>query len=591
MNSQQILVFVILAVTLGLFAWGRLRYDLVALISLFAAICAQIVKPEDAFKGFADDIVIIVGSALVVSAGIGRSGIAEAVIAPIARYMRSSEMQVVVLAGTVAVLSAFMKNIGALAIFMPIAFQISKKSETPVSRLLMPMSFAALLGGNMTLIGTSPNIIASRERTEILGHPFQMFDFMPVGLALTLAGVAFLAFGWRLLPRSRQAAPTKEDRFQVEDYQSEAVVGPKSTVIGKTVGDLEEMSEGEVTVTGIQRGSHEYVPARHWHLSEGDSLMLQCNAHALARLVDKAKLELRHDKELAPQPQGESDDVVVEAVITPSSIMVGNTAEELRLRDRYRLNLLALSRHGQTPKGAIRRLRFDAGDLIVLRGHADEVMQRLSDLGCIPLAERNLEIGRRPPMWLAPSILTVAMIVAGSGTATVAIAFFGAAVLMVMTGAVRLDEAYQAIDWPILILLGGLIPVSESLRTSGDADLIANWLSQISQTLPPMGSLALILIAAMAVTPFLNNAATVLMMAPIGAGFADRLHLNADPFLIAVAVGAACDFLTPVGHQCNTLVMGPGGYRFGDYWKLGLPLSILVAVAGTFLIATFWPLQ
>jgi di/tricarboxylate transporter len=590
MTVEQATVVVILAGTLGLLAWGRIRYDVVALAALLVAIAAGVVRPEKAFLGFGDDIVIIVGSALVVSAAVGKSGIAESLIRSLAPRMSSSEIQVAVLASTVAVLSAFMKNIGALAIFMPIAFQVARRAGTPASRLLMPMAFAALLGGLMTLIGTSPNVVVSRMREEIMGEPFRMFDFLPVGLVLTFAGIVFLVFGWRLLPQTR-AATAPDTLFSIEDYQAEVLLPPESPLVHKTVRDLEELGEGDITVAAIIRERHHrYVPTGRWTLFAGDILVLHCDAHALSRIVKSAKLELAHDKELENIDAPQKDLAVVEGVVTPGSLMIGSNVEMLRLRDRYGVNLLALSRHGTRITEPLRYATFEAGDLVVLRTRADEVSHRLAVLGCLPLAERNLEIGRPRRPYLAPIVTAAAMGLAASGLTSVAVAFFGAAVLLVLLGALRLNEAYASIEWPILLLLGALIPISQALSATGGSDVIAGWLAGAAHNLPPIGALALILIAAMAVTPFLNNAATVLMMAPIGASFAAQLGLNPDPFLMAVAVGAACDFLTPFGHQCNTLVMGPGGYRFGDYGRLGMPLSVIVMVLGTFAIAAVWPL-
>jgi di/tricarboxylate transporter len=589
---EQGIILAILAGSLALFAWGRIRYDLVALAALLAAIGSGVVAPEHAFRGFGDDIVIIVGSALVVSAAVARSGMAEAVVRPLSPYLRTSTRQVLALATTVALLSAFMKNIGALAIFMPIAFQIARRHDVPVSRLLMPMSFASLLGGVMTLIGTSPNVVVSRMREDLVGAPFAMFDFLPVGLLLTVVGICFLAVAWRLLPRARETAATPESLYSIEDYQAEVLLPAQSPVAEKTVREFEELAEGDVAIAAIIREQfRRYVPSGHWPLFPGDILVLQCDARALERIVAAAKLELLHDKELTTGVLGDKDTAIGEAVVTPRSPLIGHTAEGLHLRDRYGVNLLALSRHGQRIHRRLRRIRFAAGDLVVLRVRADEVGERLAALGLIPLAERKLQLGRLRRPYLAPAIAALAMLLAAAGVTSVATAFFAAAVLVVLVGALRIGEAYDSIEWPILILLGALIPVSEALATTGASELIAGWLAGAAQSLPPLGALALVLAAAMAVTPFLNNAATVLMMAPIGVSFAAQLGLAADPFLMAVAVGAACDFLTPFGHQCNTLVLGPGGYRFGDYWRLGLPLSLIVVVLGTFAIGLVWPLR
>lgn len=591
MSFSQAAAFSIVIGMVVLFIWDRIRYDVVALGALLAAVACGIVPVDKAFSGFSDDIVIIVASALVVSAAVGRSGIVELMLQPFVRHMKTTNSQVAILVSIVTVLSGFMKNIGALAIFMPIAFQISRRTGKPASRLLMPLSFGSLLGGVATLVGTSPNIIVSRMREDIVGEPFRMFDFAPVGAGLAAAGVLFLVFGWRLLPRKRGRGPG-DQMFSIENYTTEVRLTPGSPLVGKTVFDLESMAEADITVSGIIREQYRrYVPSGTWTLFADDILVLEGETHALEKLVKDAKLELigmKKDGKVASARRGEVG--MVEAVVTQGSQMIGRSAEQLSLRERFGVNLVAVSRRGRQISQRLRRVRFQQGDLLVLQGVRDAMPERLAALGCLPLAERNLQLGRKRHVYLPISVLAVAMVLVAIQAVSVTIAFFGAAVVLLLARVLSPQEAYEVVDWPILILLGALIPVSDALRTTGGTDLIAGWLSGAAAALPPVGALGLILTVAMAVTPFLNNAATVLVMAPIGAGLAQRLGLSPDPFLMAVAVGAACDFLTPIGHQCNTLVMGPGGYRFGDYWRLGLPLSVLVVVLGTFLISVFWPM-
>ncbi|UEM22057.1 SLC13 family permease [Skermanella mucosa] len=591
MSFSQAAAFSIVIGMVVLFIWDRIRYDVVALGALLAAVVCGIVPVDKAFSGFSDDIVIIVASALVVSAAVGRSGIVETILQPFVGHMKTTDSQVAILVSIVTVLSGFMKNIGALAIFMPIAFQISRRTGKPASRLLMPLSFGSLLGGVATLVGTSPNIIVSRMREDIVGEPFRMFDFAPVGAGLAAAGVVFLVFGWRLLPRKRGRGPS-DQMFSIENYTTEVRLTPGSPLVGKTVFDLESMAEADITVSGIIReGYRRYVPSGTWTLFADDLLVLEGETHALEKLVKDAKLELigmKKDGKVASARRGEVG--MVEAVVTQGSQMLGRSAEQLNLRERFGVNLVAVSRRGRQISQRLRRVRFQQGDLLVLQGVKDAMPETLAALGCLPLAERNLQLGRKRHAYLPISVLAIAMVLVAIQAVSVTIAFFGAAVVLLLTRVLSPQEAYEVVDWPILILLGALIPVSDALRTTGGTDLIAGWLSGAAAALPPLGALGLILTVAMAVTPFLNNAATVLVMAPIGAGLAQRLGLNPDPFLMAVAVGAACDFLTPIGHQCNTLVMGPGGYRFGDYWRLGLPLSVLVVVLGTFLISVFWPM-
>jgi di/tricarboxylate transporter len=591
MTLDQGMAFAIVAAMMALFVWGRIRYDLVAMLGLLAAIAAGIVPFDQAFTGFSDDIVIIVGSALLVSAAVARSGVAERLIAPLAPYLTTTRAQLVVLTGAVALLSAFVKNVGALAIFMPIAFQLARRAGTSASCLLMPMAFGALLGGIVTLIGTSPNVIVSRMRAELLGEPFRMFDFAPVGAGIALAGLAFLAFGYRLLPQ-RKGAATIDAAFNIEGYTTEARLPEASPAAGKTVAELEAMSEGEATVTSIIRERfRRYTPAADWTLYPDDTLILQGEPAALERLVARAGLQLATEDK-TPDAMAPTDDVgVMEAVVTADSDLVDRSPTQLSLRGRYQVNLLAVSRSGERIVQRLRSIRFRPGDVIALQGNLNTLPDTLGELHLLPLAARSMPLGRSRRGYLAVVVLALAMGLVTAGIVPVQIGFFGAATFILVLRLIPLREAYEVVEWPILILLGALIPVSEAVRTTGGTELIAGWLSVAADALPPLGALALILVAAMAVTPFLNNAATVLVMAPIAASFAGKLGLNPDPFLMAVAIGAACDFLTPIGHQCNTLVMGPGGYRFGDYARLGLPLSLLVIVLGTALTALVWPLR
>jgi len=589
MTLDQFLAFAIVIGMMALFAWGRFRYDLVAVLALLAAIAAGIVPPKEAFKGFSDDIVIIVGSALVVSAAVARSGVVERVVRMLGPYLTTITRQIVALVGSVTLLSAFVKNIGALAMLMPIAFQLARRTGTSPSSLLMPMSFGALLGGIVTLVGTSPNIIVSRVREQILGEPFNMFDFTPVGAGIAIVGVLFLVFGWRLLPRHRKGAASMDAAFNLEGYTTEVTVPEDSPAAGVTVKALEELGENEIEVITLLRGvTRRYEPAGNVVIKAGDILILRGEPAALERIVALEKLRLTREGK-SHEIDTPSDEIgVTEAVITPDSELVGSSVGQLKLFDRHAVNLLAVSRRGRRITHRLRAVKLRAGDVVVLRGSLAAMPETLGELNCLPLAERDLRIGRKASL-LPVGVLAAAMALVAFNVVPVAIAFFGAAVILLLAGSLSLREAYDAIEWPILVMLGALIPVSDALRTTGGTDLIAAGLSQASAPLPATGALALLLAAAMAVTPFLNNAATVLVMAPIAASFAARLGYNPDPFLMAVAIGAACDFLTPIGHQCNTLVMGPGGYRFGDYWRLGLPLSLIVLATGVPLIAFFWP--
>ena len=590
MTQPQFLAFGILAATMVLFIWGRLRYDVVALLSLLASILAGTVPAEKAFTGFSDDILIIVASALVMSAAIGRSGIIESSLAHVSRHVVRMRWQLTVLVGTVTILSALVKNIGALAMLMPAALRMAKKSGASPSRFLMPMAFGSLLGGLITLIGTSPNIIVSRVREEMTGEAFRMFDYAPVGLCLSAIGLVFLHFGHRLLPADRRAAPTMGEAVDIKDYTTEAEVPAQSQAVGMTPDEFKSANDGEVEITGIMRGdARARTEMRGTVIQAGDILLLKGDPDQLERAIATMELELDGQERTAITETREEDIGVIEAVITTNSPLVGRTAGGMLLHERHGVNLLAISRADERLTKGLGDTRLRAGDVIVIQGPLDILPERLPELGCLPLAERNLHLGSVRRGLVPVAILAVAMVLAALGKVSAPVAFFGAAVAVILSGSLPVRAAYEHIEWPILIMLGALIPVSGALQSTGGTQLISGWLSSIAAGVPPWAAVALILVAAMAATPFLNNAATVLVMAPIAANFATDLEMRPDAFLMAVAVGAGCDFLTPIGHQCNTLVMGPGGYRFGDYARLGAPLSLLVIVTGVTLILFFWP--
>ena len=575
---------------MGLFIWGRFRYDVTAIIALLTALLLGVVQPEEAFKGFSDDIVIIVGSALVISAAVQRSGVVERALRSVSRRVTRVRGQLLVLAGSVGIASALVKNIGALAMLMPASFQMAKKSETSPSVFLMPMAFASLLGGLMTLVGTSPNIIVSRVRQDMTGHPFGMFDYTPVGAGLLVIGLLYLSVAYRLIPAGRRAAPTMGEALDIKGYVTEATVVDGSPAIGETIAAFLERHEGEIAVTQILRAGMRSPPHAGDVLREGDVLIMGGEPDALERAIAGDRLKLEGEDRETPKGRNRDEIGVIEAVVNAGSVLIGQTAGRLDLQARFGVNLIAISRQGEHLSRRLANTYLRAGDVIVLQGPLSLLPERLRELGCLPLAEREMRLGSSRRTWLPIAVLGVAMAMTAMGWVPVAVAFFAAAGIIMATGVLPIREAYDHVEWPILIMLGALIPVSDSLRTTGASDVIATGLAQLAHTLPAWGAVGLILVAAMAVTPFLNNAATVLVMAPIAATFANDLGYRPEAFLMATAVGAGCDFLTPIGHQCNTLVMGPGGYRFGDYARLGAPLSVLVVLIGTPLILFFWPL-
>ncbi|MBV9776180.1 MAG: SLC13 family permease [Acetobacteraceae bacterium] len=591
MTLPQAEAFGLIAVTIAFFVWGRLPYDLVALAALLVGIAIGLVPAHHAFEGFSNEIVIIVAAALVVSEGVARSGVVETIMHPVLPRLRTVRTQVPVLAGATMLLSMVTKNVGALAILMPVALQVARRNGTSPSYLLMPMAFASLLGGIVTLVGTSPNIIMASVRQQVLGKPFGMFDYTPVGLSVALLGLAFLAFGWRLLPSGRKAVGSMEAAFTMEEYTAEARLTPDSPAAGQTVADLERMGDGDVEVAIVVRERYRrFVPTPDWRLREEDVVLLRGDPADLERLVARARLVLAGEA-AEDAAAGGGEVMVVEGVVTGDSTLVGRTPAQLDLSRRHGLALLAVSRSGQRIGQRLSTVRLAAGDVVVLKGRAATVPEALGELHVLPLAERSIALGRSHRSWIPIGVLAVAMGLVAANVVSVTVAFFGATVVLLLLRVMTMHEAYETVEWHVIVLLGALIPLSHAVTETGGSALVAGWLNGAVHGAPPMLALGIVLVITMAVTPFLHNAPTVLVFGPIAASLAVKLGLRPDPFLMAVALGAGCDFLTPIGHQCNTLVMGPGGYRFVDYPRLGLPLSLLVVAAGAPLIALFWPLR
>ncbi|MBB3350806.1 di/tricarboxylate transporter [Rhizobium sp. BK049] len=590
MTTQQIIAFSVIGLMMAVFIWDRFRYDVVACCALVLAVATGIVPPEKAFSGFSDDIVIIVGSALVVSAGVARSGIVDSAIKRFFPNLDTFYTQLALLMIAVAMLSAFIKNIGALAIMMPVAFKFAKKSGASPSKYLMPMSFAALLGGLMTQIGTSPNIVVSRLREEMTGTSFTMFDFTPTGGVLTIVGITFLLFFHWLVPSRTKQNSSIEDAIEIKNYTSEVAITDQSTLVEQALSDLLKLGDGEVIATAVLRGGTRMAAFPDLTLRTEDIIMLEGPSAAMDRIVSQGKLKLS-GKPLAEGGHPEADIISLEAIVSQESSLAGLSAKELALSYTRDVNLLAISRRGERLKERLGNLTISTGDVLLLQGNRKSLTALLQDFGLLPLAQREVLLGTRRRAFIPLLILALAMATTAAGLAPVPVAFFAAALGMVVFRAVPLADVYRSVDGPILVMLAALIPVSDSLRTSGGSDLIAGWLSGAAMNLPAWGALGLILVTAMAVTPFLNNAATVLVMAPIAAGFATGLGFKPEAFLMAVAIGAGCDFLTPVGHQCNTLVFGPGGYKFSDYPRLGLPLSALIILVSVPALLFVWPVN
>lgn len=637
MHTQQFLILSILAAAVAMFLWGRWRHDMVAAAALLACVVLGLLPAGDAFAGFGHPAVITVACVLILSRALQVSGAVDVLARHALPKKAGITTSLLALMGLGALLSGFMNNVGAMALLMPLAIQLARRLELLPGQVLMPLAFGTILGGMTTLIGTPPNLIVSSFRADTGAGGFAMFDFTPVGLAVALAGVVFVgAVGWRLVPARKQAGL---DGFVTGAYITEARVMPDSSSEGKTLRELEPtLDEAGAQVVGLVRHDMRVTaPNPYRHVRAGDILVVEADAEALPKVLSSLGLKLenagRHEEkeETASAPEGrqgkaasapsasgqqtvddssssaderdkQSDEkqkgkgsappdiVLMELAVRPASPLEGRSASDIELRARYGLNLLAVSRHGQRALTSLRLMSLRAGDLLLMQGPADALSEFAADMGCVPLAGRELKIPNPRKAWIASVIMLLSVGAAASGLLPAAIAFaLGVLASMVMR-TLPLRAVYDAVDWPVVVLLGALIPVATVMQSTGTADLIARVLLDDVAQGSPVGALVVLLVVTMFLSDMINNAATAAVMCPIAIGAASALGVTADAFLMAVAIGASCAFLTPIGHQNNTLILGPGGFRFGDFWRLGILLELIVVATSVPLLLWVWPL-
>jgi len=615
MTGEQLIVFGVLAATLVLFVWNRWRYDLVALAALLACALTGVVPAEEVFAGLGHPAVISVAAVLVLSRGLLNGGVVDSVARRLMQVGERPWAHVAALTGIVALSSGFMNNVGALALFMPVAIWMSRQSGRSPSYLLMPLAFGSLLGGTLTLIGTPPNLIIAGYRAEAGEAPFGMFAFLPVGAAVTVAGVLFIALlGWRLVPR-RQEQEGNGDLFEISAYLTEVRVPEGCKYAGRTLHALigAVQDEADVQVIALIRGDErQRMPSTYEVLREGDILLVEADSDSLKALLDVTGVELAADVEeqenkardeqeaaeqAVEQEKAEKNHksrhgelTLAEAIVSPGSMLVGTSASGLDLRERHGVNVLAVARQGQRLRQRLGEIRFAAGDILLLQAREDALQSSLNSLGCLPLASRGLSITTPRNVMLASAIFAITLASIAFGLLPAATALVTGALVMILVGLIPLGRIYESIDMPVIVLVAAMLPVGQALETTGGSQLIADALLELGQSLPAAATLALLMVAVMLISNVVNNAAAAVLAAPVAISLARGMDASVDPFLMAVAIGASCAFLTPIGHQSNTLVMAPGGYRFGDYWRLGLPLSILVVLCAVPAILWIWPL-
>ena len=634
MTQEQLLILAILTATVGMFLWGRWRHDMVAAGALLACVLAGLVAPAEAFSGFGHPAVVTVACVLVLSRGLQSSGAVDVLAARLLPAKAGMVASLAALVGLGALLSGFMNNVGAMALLMPVAMQLAGRLSLPPGRVLMPLAFGTILGGMTTMIGTPPNLIVSGFRAQQGTGSFAMFDFTPIGLAVALGGILFIVLlGWRLVP-AREKAST--EGFETGAYVTEVRVLPDSKAAGLLLREIERTLDGaDAQVIGLVRNEVRMnTPQSGRRVLAGDILVIEAEVDALPEVLSTLGLKLEeagsssaedetgqedkdeknHGRDKAGEKAGhkaehkagsagedaeaeaekspQDDEItLMELVVRPEAGLIGRSAKDLLLRTRYGLNLLAVSREGARSKARLRTLKIQAGDLLLMQGPLEALSEFAADSGCVPLARRELRIPDRGKAWVAGLVMAFAVGGAALGLLPAAISFALGVLASMALRTVPLRAVYESIDWPVIVLLGALIPVAGAMESTGSANLIARALLEGVARGDAIVGLSLVLVVTMFLSDLMNNAATAAVMCPIAIGTATALGVSADPFLMAVAIGASCAFLTPIGHQNNTLILGPGGFRFGDYWRLGLPLELLVVAISVPMLLLVWPLR
>ncbi|MBE0501394.1 MAG: SLC13 family permease [Desulfuromonadales bacterium] len=624
MINDQLMILAILTATVAMFFWRRWRHDMVAAGALLACVLAGLVGPAEAFTGFGHPAVITVACVLILSRGLQNSGAVDALTRIMLPANAGRLVSLAALTGLGAILSGFMNNVGAMALLMPVAIHVSKRLELAQGQVLMPLAFGTILGGMTTLIGTPPNLIVSGFRVEAGLGSFAMFDFTPIGLAVALSGLLFITLiGWRLVPARQQSGI---EGFKSGAYITEVRVQEGSKADGMSLREIEaELADIDTQIVGLVKREVRLIaanPARRVY--EGDILMIEAEADSLTDVLSILDLKLEEsitseesdeveDEESAPpvgaaskrrgeqrSPKSEKESAsdtpdqsgevtLMELAVLPGSPLSGRSASDILLRTRYGINLLALSREGKRSMKRLRSIPLQSGDLLLMQGPPESIAEFAANNACVPLAQRVFRIPNKRKVFEASLIMLLAIGAAAFGLLPAAVSFAMGVLASMALRTVPPRQVYEALDWPVIVLLAALIPVAGAMETTGTADLIARFLIESLAQGHPVAVLTLILVGTMFLSDLMNNAATAAVMCPIAIGTASTLSVSADPFLMAVAIGASCAFLTPIGHQNNTLILGPGGLRFGDYWKLGLPLEIIVAAVSVPMLLFIWP--
>jgi len=591
MNTDNIILFALFIAVFALMIWGRFRYDLIAFSALVVATILGVVPTDQAFSGFGHPATVIVAIVLIISRGLINSGAVNWITRVVVDTGRSLSRHIALMAAIGAGLSAFMNNVAALALLMPVELSASAKAGRNPALSLMPLAFATILGGMVTLIGTPPNIIIAAYRGQEFGQGFGMFSFAPVGLVCAIAGVAYVAtIGWRLIPVSDAKKAPTADLLDIHGYVAELVVPARSPAIGRKVADLDDpAAEAGVAVLGLIRNGRRLPGgARREEIQERDVLVVDGPVEAIDSLVGSLKLNFPGRSRI--EEDSGSDLALLEVVVPRDSRLDGRSAGAVGVNRHTGVAVLGISRQGIRFRERVRQLPVRAGDVLLLIGPPDRLGEATNWLRALPLADRGLAVTQHGRATMAIGIFAAAVALASFGLVSLPIALAAVVGLYVLFDIVPLRQIYDEVEWPVVILLGSMIPLGMALEQAGGTALIAGGIIDIAFGLPPWAVLTVLMIVVMTLSDVLNNTATAVIGAPIAVDIASRLGTSADPFLMGVAVASSCAFLTPIGHKNNTLILGPGGYAFADYWRMGLPLEFIIVAVGAPAILIFWPL-
>lgn len=591
MTPEIALTLGIIVVAVILFASEKLRVDIIALLVLITLALTGLVSGAEIFAGFANPAVITVWAVYIVSGGLFRTGVADFLGERIGRLAGNSEPRLIaIIMLACGTMSAFMNNIGAVAMLLPAVVGISRQTKIPLTRLLIPMSFSSLMGGNMTLIGTPPNVLASSILAERGLTTFRFFDFTPMGIIVFGSGILFMVLiGRHLLPQ-RQPLETIPELAQLRAYVSEVRVLPDSPLIGKTLLESRLGADYDLTVLAIDHdGEIEERVRRNTIINAGDLLMVEGVVENLMRVRDKLGLAIEPEQKVELAQAG--DDIhIFEAVLAPRSSIIGRSLRSIQFRDRYGFTALAIWRQGEVLTQRLRDVRLQFGDTLLLQGPAQRLASMQESGDFLVLEPLKLEERRQSKAVLSVGIMGLVLLLVTLAGLHISLAMVIGAVLMVLSGCLTMDEAYQSIEWRSIFLIAGMLPLGTAMETTGAARFLADSIVSNIGVFGPLAVLAGIYILASLITEPMSNAAATVLIVPIAIDIALELGASPQSFVLAAIIGASTSFLTPVGHQANVLVLGPGGYRFFDYTRVGLPLNIVIFLVTMIFLPMLWPL-